>query len=216
MKILFLGTPGSGKGTQASIIEKKFNIPQLSTGEMLRECVAGGSELGQTLQNIMTAGDLVSDDIIVAMIAERIEKEDCQNGFILDGFPRNIAQAKSLDTMLDEKNIALDKVIEIKVDDKAIVERITGRFSCAKCGEGYHDSFKKPQKENTCDACQASEFSRRKDDNEESVRHRLEVYYNQTAPLIEHYKNTGIFYSIDGMKNIDIVESEIATVLNNE
>jgi len=213
MKILFLGTPGSGKGTQAVILQKKMNIPQLSTGDLLRECVASGSELGTQIQDIMTSGDLVSDDIIVKMIEERIKENDCQNGFILDGFPRNLAQAKALDEMLKKENIAIDKVIEIKVGDEIVVGRITGRFSCAKCGAGYHDEFKLPQKEGICDECGATEFKRRADDNAESVRNRLKVYYEQTEPLIEYYKNSGIFHSIDGMKDIKEVEDNIENIL---
>lgn len=213
MNILFLGAPGSGKGTQAAIIEQKMNIPQLSTGDLLRKFAESGSELGKQIQNIMTSGELVSDGIIVKMISQRIQEDDCKNGFILDGFPRNITQAKALDEMLKKENISLDRVIEIKVNDEIIVERITGRFSCANCGAGYHDKFKKPKQEGVCDVCGSTEFVRRKDDNEESVRNRLKVYYEQTAPLIEYYKDSGIFYSIDGTQDIEKVEADIENIL---
>ncbi len=213
MKLLLLGPPGAGKGTQAHRLMARYDIPQLATGDMLRKEVAGGSGLGRSAARIMERGDLVGDDLIIAMIAGRIDREDCRNGFILDGFPRSAAQAEALDAMLSSRSSALDRVIEISVDDDILVSRITGRFTCRACGAGYHDIFKKPAKSGVCDVCGSREFDRRADDNEETVRSRLAVYHRQTAPLLPYYASRGILVTVDGMTAIDEVTEQILAAL---
>ncbi len=214
MNVILLGPPGAGKGTQAKGLEERRGLRQLSTGDMLRAAVAAGSETGRRAKAIMDRGDLVSDDIVVAIIAERLDAPDVKNGFILDGFPRNGAQAEALDRMLKSKGMKIDAVIEMKVDDEALVERITGRYSCAKCGKGYHDRFERPAREGVCDVCGSQEFIRRPDDNEATVRGRLEVYNRQTAPLIDYYGKKGSFYAVDGMAEIAAVRRQIEAVLD--
>ena len=213
MIIILLGPPGAGKGTQADAIRDSLSIPKLSTGDMLRETVASGSPLGKRLQEIMSAGQLVSDEIMINMIRERIAQSDCANGFILDGFPRTLAQAEALGEMFADEGLTLNLALEFEVDDEALVERISGRFACAKCGAGYHDSFKKPKKEGVCDDCGSTEFSRRKDDNAETVAKRLQGYHEQTAPLLPYYENLGVLRSVDGMQAIDTVRASIDAVL---
>ena len=213
MNLMLLGPPGAGKGTQAKRLEDAHGLIQLSTGDMLRAAVASGSEIGQKAKEIMERGDLVSDEIMIAMIRDRIQQPDCANGFILDGFPRTTVQAEGLDAMLSEMNVKLDHVIEMKVDDAALVERITGRFSCAKCGAGYHDKFQQPETEGVCDKCGSTEFTRRKDDNAETVTSRLEAYHAQTAPLLPYYEAQGALKSVDGMADIDEVTRQIEAVL---
>lgn len=214
MKLILLGPPGAGKGTQASRLASRFNIVQLSTGDMLRAAVASGSDTGKKAKAIMDAGGLVSDDIMVAMIEDRIAKDDCKNGFILDGFPRTVAQAEALDVKLKDIGKVLDAVIEIVVDDKALVERISARFTCAKCGEGYNRIFKTPAVDGVCDKCGAAEFSQRNDDNAETVAARLAAYHAQTAPLVPYYKKTGLLKSVDGMLEIDEVTKGINDILS--
>lgn len=213
MKLIFIGPPGSGKGTQAMRLQREHSVVQLSTGDMLRSAVASGSELGQQAKAIMEAGKLVPDDIMVQMIKERIAQPDCKTGFILDGFPRTIAQAEALDQMLAEESGSLDGVIEFQVDNDVLVERITGRFTCAHCGEGYHDTFKRPKTEGICNVCGSNEFKRRADDNSETVKTRLDAYHAQTAPLLPYYREKGILKSIDAMGNIEEVSEQIDHVL---
>ncbi|NQV47958.1 MAG: adenylate kinase [Rhodospirillaceae bacterium] len=209
MKLMLLGPPGAGKGTQAKRLEDAYGIIQLSTGDMLRVEVASGSDLGKQAKEIMESGGLVSDDLIINMISSRIDHDDCKGGFILDGFPRTTPQAEALDTMFSDKGMKLDHVIEMKVDDDAMVERITGRYTCAGCGAGYHDSFQKPKEEGICDKCGGTDFKRRSDDNAETVRSRLEAYHEQTAPIITYYRDKGTLKSVDGMAAIDEVTTQI-------
>lgn len=215
MIIILLGPPGAGKGTQADYIRDSQSIPKLSTGDMLRETVASGSSLGVRLQEIMSSGQLVSDEIMINMIRERIANPDCSKGFILDGFPRTLAQAEALNTMFQDEGLVLNLALEFEVNDEALIERISGRFACAKCGAGYHDAFKKPEKDGVCDACGSTEFSRRKDDNAETVGKRLQAYHEQTAPLLPYYEHLGVLRSVDGMRQIDVVRSEIENILKS-
>jgi adenylate kinase len=213
MKLILLGPPGAGKGTQAKRLEVSYCIIQLSTGDMLRAEVDSGSDLGRQAKEVMEAGGLVSDELIINMISSRIDRDDCKNGFILDGFPRTTPQAEALDKMFEEKDMTLDLVIEMKVDDEAMVERITGRYTCSKCGTGYHDSFQKPECEGVCDKCGGTDFSRRADDNAETVRSRLKAYHDQTAPIISYYGNKGNLKSVDGMAAIDDVTKQMKGVI---
>jgi len=213
VNLILLGPPGAGKGTQAKLLEDRRGYKQLSTGDMLRGAVASGTEMGLKAKAVMDRGDLVSDDIVVSIIAERLDKPDVKKGFILDGFPRNQAQAEALDRMLKDKGLKLDAVIEMKVDDEALVKRIAGRYTCAKCGKGYHDEFEKPKKAGVCDVCGSTEFIRRADDNEKTVRDRLQVYNKQTAPLVNYYGQTGVLHKVNGMADIHKVTRQIEDVL---
>ena len=213
MNIILLGPPGAGKGTQAQRLEKRYSMVQLSTGEMLREAVASGSELGRKAKEIMDAGRLMPDDLMILMIGDRIDQPECRKGFILDGFPRTTPQAMALDQMLEDKGLQLDYVIEMKADEDALVERISGRFSCANCGAGYHDRFKQTQQPGICDVCQSTKFTRRGDDNEATVRRRLEAYNAQTAPILPYYEEKGTLVAVDGMADIDEVARQIDGVL---
>lgn len=214
MNIILLGAPGAGKGTQARRLEERYQMVQLSTGDMLRAAVASGSELGQEAKVIMDAGQLVPDELVIRMISERIDEPDCAKGFLLDGFPRTTAQAEALDAMLAEKGLKLDAVIQIRVDEEALVERITGRFTCTSCGAGYHDTFQRPAQEGVCDNCGGTEFTRRADDNEETVRSRMEAYRAQTAPILPHYEAQGLVQEVDGMADIDEVTAQLYKVLD--
>lgn len=213
MNLILLGPPGAGKGTQARRLEDTRGLVQLSTGDMLRAMVKEGGPLGQQAQEIMSAGKLMPDELMVQIIGERISKPDVANGFILDGFPRTVAQAEALDKMLSEKGLKLDHVIEMKVIDDVLVERICGRYTCAKCGKGYHDTFEKPATEGVCDSCGGTEFKRRADDNAETVKTRLAQYHEQTAPILPYYSGGGVLKTVDGMADIDVVTEQLNAVL---
>ncbi|MFO1113802.1 MAG: adenylate kinase [Rhodospirillales bacterium] len=213
MNLILLGPPGAGKGTQAKRIVDTFHLVQLSTGDMLRAEVAAGSAIGREAQAIMKAGKLVPDKMIDDLIDARLDQEDAQKGFILDGFPRTLPQAAALDEMLTRKGIELDAVLSIKVDDDAMVERISGRYTCAKCGEGYHDAFKQPKVAGACDVCGSTTFTRREDDKAETVRARLKAYHAQTEPIIAYYKDRGIVHGIDGMRSINEVTAQVEAAL---
>ena len=214
MRLILLGAPGAGKGTQATFICQRFGVPQISTGDMLRAAVKAGTHLGREAKTYMDAGKLVPDDLMIRLIDEAMNKPAKHKGYILDGFPRTLAQAKALDAMLEKNNVAVRAVIEMKVDDAALVERVSGRFTCAKCGEGYHDTFRPTKVANLCDKCGSSEFIRRPDDNSHTLRTRLESYHRQTAPIIPYYTEKNILHSIDAMQNVDIVTSDIKEALS--
>ncbi len=213
MRLILLGPPGAGKGTQAQRLVERHGIPQLSTGDMLRAAIAAGTEVGMKAKAVMDAGNLVSDDIVNAIVAERIDQPDCAAGFILDGYPRTLVQADATEEMLAARGLGLSCVIEIKVDDEVLTERISGRYTCAKCGTGYHDANLKPKVDGVCDKCGSTEFKRRPDDNPETVRTRLQAYYKETSPLLGYYHAKGLLRSVDGMADIDAVTEEIESVL---
>ena len=213
MNIILLGPPGSGKGTQAKRIEQTHGTVQLSTGDMLRATTDSDTEFGHRVKAIMDSGQLVPDDIIVEMIDQRIRQPDCGRGFILDGFPRNVPQAKALDEMLAEHNLKLDHVILLDVDEAALVDRLSGRFSCTQCGASYHERYNRPSREGVCDVCGSSEFVCRADDRPEAVKARFEVYRRQTAPILPYYRERGILRRVGGMADIDTVTREIDKIL---
>ncbi|MGJ8535843.1 MAG: adenylate kinase [Parasphingopyxis sp.] len=214
MNIILLGPPGAGKGTQASKLEDERGMVQLSTGDMLRAAVAAETPIGLKAKDVMARGDLVSDEIVTGILSDRLDADDVKQGFILDGYPRTEAQAHSLDALLAEKGMKLDHVVELVVDEDALVERITGRFTCAKCGEGYHDTFKQPKIAGVCDECGSTEFKRRPDDNAETVRTRMEEYRTKTAPIIPHYEPKGLVRRVDGMADIEAVSDSIDAILD--
>ncbi|HZU88121.1 MAG TPA: adenylate kinase [Stellaceae bacterium] len=209
MNLILLGPPGSGKGTQAKRIERKYGIVQLATGDMLRAVARSGSALGLQVKDIMDSGRLVPDAILIAMIAERIAEPDCRAGFILDGFPRTVPQAEALDAMLSGRGLMLDHVILFEVDEAALIDRLSGRFTCRTCGASYHDRYNRPRVEGVCDICGGRDFERRADDRPEAVKTRLEAYRRQTAPILPYYRRRGILRQIDGMADIDAVTREI-------
>ncbi|MCR9134373.1 MAG: adenylate kinase [Alphaproteobacteria bacterium] len=213
MRLILLGPPGAGKGTQAHRLVERHGIPQLSTGDMLRAAVAAGTPVGQRAKAVMDAGKLVSDDIVNAIVSERLDQPDCSRGFILDGYPRTLMQADTTETMLADKGMELSCVIEIKVNDDVLVDRIAGRYTCANCGMGYHDENLKPAKDGICDHCGSTEFKRRADDNADTVRTRLQAYYKETSPLLGYYYAKGLLKGVDGMGEIDAVTEEIEALL---
>ncbi len=216
MNLVMLGAPGAGKGTQAKRLEDLRGLVQLSTGDMLRAAVAAGTKLGQQAGDIMERGELVPDELVIGLISERMDQDEGGSGFILDGFPRTIGQAEALDELLESRGDAVDRVVVIDVQDDVLVGRITGRYTCANCGEGYHTQFKKPKVEGVCDRCGATEFKRRKDDTEEVVRERLKAYHDQTKPLVGYYTAQGKVRTVDGMADIATVQKEIDQALDGE
>lgn len=213
MNLILLGPPGAGKGTQAKELTSRHGLVQLSTGDMLRAAVKAGTEVGLKAKAIMDKGELVPDEVVINIIDARIDEPDCQGGFILDGFPRTLMQAAALDEMLERKKKKLDAVVELKVDYNRLIERIVGRYTCAKCGEGYHDRFKRPKVRGVCDICSGTEFTRRADDNAETVTTRLMAYYRDTAPLTGYYFCKGNLRSVDGLAAIEQVAADIEKVL---
>jgi len=213
MNLILLGPPGAGKGTQAEAITEKRGLVQLSTGEMLRQAVKAGTPIGREASAIMEAGGLVPDQIVIQIIAERIAAPDCAKGFILDGFPRTLKQAAALDVLLASLGKQIDAVIEIKVDDKVLIDRISGRYMCANCGASYHDTNCKPKVEGVCDRCGSKAFVRRADDNAETVKNRLMAYYRETAPLIGYYFAKGKLRTVDGMAAISEVSRQVDGIL---
>ena len=213
MNIILMGPPGAGKGTQSDRLRDKYQINKLSTGDMLRAAAKSGSETGNMLKEIMARGELVSDDIMIRIIRDCINHESSAKGFILDGFPRTIAQAVALDAMLDEEDRTLTAVIELAVNDTILVERISGRYSCGGCGAVYNDSSQKPVKEGVCDKCGSTEFKRREDDNATTVAKRLEQYHEMTAPLLPYYQEKGLLNAVDGMAQIDEVTHQLEAIL---
>ena len=210
--LILLGPPGAGKGTQARMLEEQFGLVQLSTGDLLRDAVAKGTEAGKRAKAAMDSGGLVSDEIVIAILRDRLAAPDCAKGVILDGFPRTTVQAEALDGLLAESRQRINAAVSLEVDDAAMVTRVSGRYTCAGCGEGYHDQFKQPAKAGTCDKCGGSDFKRRADDNAETVGARLEAYHAQTAPLITYYDTKGALQRIDAMGEIDVIAKELAAI----
>jgi adenylate kinase len=216
VNIILLGPPGAGKGTQASKLESERGMVQLSTGDMLRAAVAAGTEIGRRAKAVMDAGELVSDEIVTGILSARLDQPDVEQGFILDGYPRTAAQAESLDALLAAKGRKLDHVIELCVNEDALVDRITGRFSCGKCGTGYHDRYKLPKVPTLCDVCGAEDcFKRRPDDNEVTVRNRMAEYRAKTAPILPFYEASGLVTRVDGMAPIGEVSAKIEAILDS-
>ena len=212
--LILLGPPGAGKGTQARMLEEDFGLVQLSTGDLLRAAVAAGTEAGKRAKAVMEAGQLVSDEIVLAILKDRMAQPDVSRGIILDGFPRTAGQAAALDALLAGVGQTVTAAISLEVDDDAMVGRVSGRFTCAKCGEGYHDEFKQPATAGTCDKCGGPDFKRRADDNAETVRERLKAYHAQTAPLISYYDGKGVLERIDAMGAIADIRRALGTIVS--
>ncbi len=208
MKLVLIGSPGAGKGTQAKVLSKHFGIAHISTGDLLREETSLKTEIGLKIIDIMNAGKLVSDEIVEALLSNRIKKDDCKNGFILDGYPRNVEQAEGLSAVVGN----IDKVVLISVDDNLIIERMVGRRGCPKCGQMYHIKYNPPKEDGVCSEC-GSELVQRKDDNEETVKNRLSVYHTSTSPIIDYYKNKGLLLEISGVGNIDDISKQLIDAL---
>lgn len=211
--LILLGPPGAGKGTQARMLEETFGLVQLSTGDLLRAAVAAGTDAGKQAKAVMEAGELVSDEIVIAILRDRLSQDDCANGVILDGFPRTTVQAEALDALMFDMDQSIRAAVSLEVDDTAMVKRISGRFTCANCGEGYHDTFKTPTVEGVCDKCGSTDMTRRADDNAETVASRLSAYHAQTAPLIDYYDGKGVLARVDAMGEIDAVARELNAVV---
>lgn len=214
MNIILLGPPGAGKGTQAKLIVESRHLLHLSTGDMLREAAANQTPCGIEAKKLMDRGELVSDFVVMTIVSERLDERDARGGFILDGVPRNVIQARMLDEALEEKGLKIDLVIEITADDEALVERIGGRYACKSCGKGYHKVYKTPKVPNVCDKCGGTEFSVRADDKPETVRNRLKVYHAQTEPLVQYYEKRGILKKVDGMAGIEDVARQIENAID--
>jgi len=213
--LILLGPPGAGKGTQARMLEDKFGLVQLSTGDLLRAAVAAGTDAGKAAQAVMEAGDLVSDEIVINILRDRLAEPDCAQGVILDGFPRTTVQAQALDTLLSETGQRINAAVSLEVDDAAMVTRISGRYTCGGCGEGYHDSFKQPATADTCDKCGSTDMKRRADDNAETVASRLTAYHAQTAPLITYYDGHDVLKTIDAMGQIDDIAAGLQSIVQD-
>jgi adenylate kinase len=213
VNLILLGPPGAGKGTQARMLMERFGLVQLSTGDLLRGAVSAGTEAGLAAKAVMERGALVSDEIVLAVLKERLDQPDVAAGTILDGFPRTAAQAEALDALLAERGQRIDAVISLEVDDEAMVARVAGRYTCAGCGEGYHDSFKTPAVAGVCDKCGGTEMKRRADDNAETVRTRLSAYHAETAPLIDYYAARGVLTSVPAMGEIAAIAEEMTNVV---
>jgi adenylate kinase len=211
--VILLGPPGAGKGTQARMLQEDFGLVQLSTGDLLRAAVRAGTEAGRRAKAVMDAGGLVSDEIVIAVLAERLDAPDLARGFVLDGFPRTAAQAEALDRLLARRDQSVTAAVSLEVDDAAMIARIAGRFTCATCGEGYHHEFKRPASPGTCDNCGGTAFTRRADDNAETVGERLRAYHAQTAPLITHYDRAGVLTRIDAMGSIADIRTALARIV---
>ena len=212
--LILLGPPGAGKGTQARMLEEDFGLIQLSTGDLLRAAVAAGTHAGKQAKAVMEAGQLVSDDIVLAILKDRMAAPDVAKGVILDGFPRTDGQAAALDGLLAGSNLKVTAAISLEVDDEAMVGRVSGRFTCANCGEGYHDEFKQPTTAGVCDKCGGTNMKRRADDNAETVRERLKAYHDQTAPLIAYYDGKGVLQRIDAMGAIADIRKALGTIVD--
>ena len=213
--LILLGPPGAGKGTQARVLEAKFGLIQLSTGDLLRAAVAAGTDAGKAAKDVMEAGGLVSDEIVLAILKDRLAEPDCAQGVVLDGFPRTTAQAEALDEMLVASGQRINAAISLEVDDARMVARISGRYTCKSCGEGYHDAFKVPQVEGVCDNCGGTDMIRRADDNAATVMSRLDAYHKQTAPLIAYYADKNALKSIDAMGEIDAISDHLAQIVTD-
>ena len=214
--LILLGPPGAGKGTQARMLQEQFGLVQLSTGDLLRAAVAAGTEAGKIAKSVMESGGLVSDDIVLAILADRLAEPDCANGVVLDGFPRTTAEAEALDELLERTGQRINAAVSLEVDDAKMVIRIAGRFTCGDCGEGYHDTFKPTKLADTCDTCGGTNMTRRADDNAKTVMSRLDAYQSQTAPLIAYYADKGALRPVNAMGDIQNIRMQIADIVAKE